>query len=344
MSKKIIRYFIIPIFLPHQGCPHRCVFCQQETITNLSGKQRTPDEIRNTIELAIKSKHFSTQKPKEVAFYGGTFTSLPIAYMTKILDAVRPYIEKNIIQSIRLSTRPDSLSEDRLKILESFNVSTVELGVQSMDDRVLLLSNRGHTSQDTVNAFEILKRRGFTVGAQLMPGLPGDSKEIFMDTIDKIIGLRPDMARLYPTLIIKGTKLAQWYKQRRYTPMGLKDTINLCKEACIRLENAGIPVIRIGLMSSPSLLEKGEIIAGPWHPSLGFLVRSAIYLEKIRPYLPVMGEAKDILLYAPQKEIPLLVGYKKNGMRRIEAITGSVIKDIIPDDSIPYGEVAVKVL
>jgi histone acetyltransferase (RNA polymerase elongator complex component) len=344
LSKRIIKYFIIPIFLPHQGCPYRCVFCQQETITNFSGKQRTTDEIINTIELAIKSKQFSTQKPTEVAFYGGTFTSLPVGYMAKMLGAVRPYMEKNIIQSIRLSTRPDSLNEDRLNILESFNVSTVELGVQSMDDRVLLLSNRGHTPQDTVNAFKILKRRGFSVGAQLMPGLPGDSKEIFMDTIDKVIGLRPDMARLYPTLVIRGTKLAQWYKQGSYTPMGLKDTINLCKEACIRLENAGIPVIRIGLMSSPSLLEKGEIIAGPWHPSLGFLVRSAIHLEKIRPYLPVMGETKHILLHAPQKEIPLLVGYKKSGMRHIEAITGSVIKDFIPDDSIPYGEVAVKVL
>jgi histone acetyltransferase (RNA polymerase elongator complex component) len=213
-----------------------------------------------------------------------------------------------------------------------------------MDDGVLLLSNRGHTSQDTINAFKILKRRGFTVGAQLMPGLPGDSQEIFMDTIEKVIDLRPDMARLYPTLVIRGTKLAQWYKQGRYAPMGLKDTINVCKEACIRLENAGIPVIRIGLMSSPSLLEKGEIIAGPWHPSLGFLVRSAIHLEKIRPCLPVMGGTKNILLHAPHKEIPLLVGYKKSGMRHIEAITGSVIKDIIPDDTIPCGEVAIKVL
>jgi len=308
------------------------------------GKQPTPDEIRNTIELAIRSKQFSAKKPKEVAFYGGTFTSLPIRSMTTMLGTVKPYIEKGIIQSTRLSTRPDSLSEDKLTILESFGVSTVELGVQSMDDGVLLLSNRGHTSQDTINAFKILKRRGFTVGAQLMPGLPGDSQEIFMDTIEKVIDLRPDMTRLYPTLVIRGTKLAQWYKQGRYEPMGLKDTINVCKEACIRLENAGIPVIRIGLMSSPSLLKKGEIIAGPWHPSLGFLVRSAIHLEKIRPCLPVMGGTKNILLHAPHKEIPLLVGYKKSGMRHIEAITGSVIKDIIPDDTIPCGEVAITVL
>jgi len=344
LSKKIKKYFIIPIFLPHEGCPHRCIFCQQQTITNHSGNQHTPDDITNTIELAIKSKHHVNQKLKEVAFYGGTFTSLPIASMTKMLGAVRPYIEKGIIQSIRLSTRPDSLSEDKLNILESFGVSTVELGVQSMDNRVLLLSNRGHTSQDTINAVKILKKRGFNVGAQLMPGLPGDSKEVFMDTVDNIIGLKPDMARLYPTLVIRGTKLAQLYKQGKYTPMRLKDTINLCKEACIRLENAGIPVIRIGLMSSPSLLEKGEIIAGPWHPSLGFLVRSAIHLEKIRPYLPYMDEIKNILLHAPKEEIPLIMGYKKSGIRHIESVTGAMIKDIIPDDSIASGEVAFKVL
>ena len=308
------------------------------------GKQPSPDEIKNIIELAIQSRKFSVSKPKEVAFYGGTFTSLPISSMKEMLSAVKPYIEKGIIQSIRLSTRPDSLSKDRLDILESFSVSTVELGVQSMDDKVLLLSNRGHTSKDTVNAVKMLKGRGFAVGAQLMPGLPGDSKEIFMSTIEKVIRLQPDMARLYPTLVIRGTKLAQFFKEGRYTPMGLKDTITLCKEACLKLENAGIPVIRIGLMSSPSLLEKGEIIAGPWHPSLGFLVRSAIHIEKIRPYLPVMAERKNILLHAPQKEVPLVVGYKKSGMRHIETITGSVIKDIIPDDTIPCGEVVVTVL
>ena len=308
------------------------------------GKQPSPDEIKNIIELAIQSRKFSVSKPKEVAFYGGTFTSLPISSMKEMLSAVKPYIEKGIIQSIRLSTRPDSLSKDRLDILESFSVSTVELGVQSMDDKVLLLSNRGHTSKDTVNAVKMLKGRGFAVGAQLMPGLPGDSKEIFMSTIEKVIRLQPDMARLYPTLVIRGTKLAQFFKEGRYIPMGLKDTITLCKEACLKLENAGIPVIRIGLMSSPSLLEKGEIIAGPWHPSLGFLVRSAIHIEKIRPYLPVMAEKKNILLHAPQQEIPLVVGYKKSGMRHIETITGSVIKDIIPDDTIPCGEVVVTVL
>jgi histone acetyltransferase (RNA polymerase elongator complex component) len=344
LSKKVKRYFIIPIFIPHQGCPHRCIFCQQETITNLSENVAAPDQIRNTIDLAIKSKHFLNQRPKQVAFYGGTFTSLPTTSMKKMLGAVRPYMEKGIIQSVRVSTRPDSLSEDKLDILDSFGVSTVELGVQSMNNKVLLLSNRGHMSHDTINAVKLLKKGGFNVGIQLMPGLPGDSKEVFMETIDDVVGLEPDMARLYPTLVIRGTGLAQWYKQGKYTPMGLNDMVNLCKEACIRLESSGIPVIRIGLMSSPSLLKRGEIIAGPWHPSLGFLVRSAIHLEKLRPYLPTIGKGENIILRAPHEEIPLVVGYKKSGIRHIEATTGALVEAIIPDDSIPSGKISVQSL
>ena len=344
MSKRVENHIIIPIFIPYQGCTNRCIFCQQWTITNRSENLRTPDDIRNTIEAAFKSKKYLTPGPKEIAFYGGTFTSLPGTEMARMLGAVRPYMEKGIIHAIRVSTRPDSLDKGKLDILKDYGVATVELGVQSMDNRVLSLANRGHSAEDTVNAVQLLKEGGFKVGVQLMPGLPGDSGEVFMDTIDKVIGLKPDMARLYPTLVIRGTKLAQWYNEGRYTPMGLRETINLCKEACIKLEGSGIPVIRIGLMSSPSLLKKGEIIAGPWHPSLGFLVRSAIHLQKVTPYLPAQKEAKAIILRAPQKEILLLLGYKKSGLRYLEAITGSIIKDIIPDDSIASGTVAYKAL
>jgi histone acetyltransferase (RNA polymerase elongator complex component) len=344
LSKKIKSHFIIPIFIPHQGCPHRCVFCQQKTITNRSESICTADDIRNFIELAARSKQFPNQKPREIAFFGGTFTSLPNASMVKMLDGAKPFLEKGVIQSIRLSTRPDAVDEDKLDILESYGVSTVELGVQSMDDEVLLLSNRGHTSRQTVDAFRALRNRGFNVGAQLMPGLPGDSQELFLETIDKVIALKPDMARLYPTLVLRGTKLSQWYDQGKYVPMGLDDTVSLCKEACMRLENAGIPVIRIGLMSSPSLLRKGEIRAGPWHPSLGFLVRSAIHLEKVKPYLPTMEKPKNMVLHAPKGEIPLIRGHKKSGIRHIEAMTGGVVKEIISDDSIPSGQVALEIV
>jgi histone acetyltransferase (RNA polymerase elongator complex component) len=341
LSKKIKKYFIIPIFIPNLGCPQRCIFCKQKTITNVSENLPKPEHIKNIIESAIKSKRFCNRKPKEIAFYGGTFTSLSTHTMKKMLDCVRPYKEAGIIHSIRLSTRPDCLGEDKLDILDFYDVSTVELGVQSMDDKVLSISNRGHTSDDTVNAVNILKKRGFNVGIQLMPGLPGDTEDIFMDTISKVISLKPNIARLYPTLVIRGTKLERLYKQGEYLPLGLQDAVSLCKKACIRLENSGTPVIRIGLMSSPSLLE-GDIIAGPWHPSLGFLVRSSMHLERLRQYLPAMGEAKTIIIHAPNNEIPLIIGYKKSGIKHIEAITGSVIKDIIPDDSILPGRIAVQ--
>jgi histone acetyltransferase (RNA polymerase elongator complex component) len=290
--------------------------------------------------MAVQSKRFPERGSKEIAFYGGTFTALPNTTMRKILDVVCPFLKDGTIQTIRLSTRPDALGKDKLRILESYGVSTVELGVQSMDDKVLLLSQRGHSSSDTVAAFRVLRENGFKVGAQLMPGLPGDSPGRFMETIDNVIGLKPDMARLYPTLVIRGTRLAQWYKQGTYTPWGLENTVNLCKEACIRLEDAGIPVIRIGLMSSASLLKKGEIMAGPWHPSLGLLVRSAMHLEKVKSCLPFVGEKRSIVLFAPEKETPLIRGHKNSGIHQIEAIIGASVKGVVPDNSVPAGEVA----
>jgi histone acetyltransferase (RNA polymerase elongator complex component) len=340
LSKGVKRHFIIPIFIPHQGCPHRCVFCQQRTITNVSEDLYTPDHITTAIASALRSKSYPPHTPKEVAFYGGTFTSIPTSAMVGMLSAVRPFIKEGAIDSIRLSTRPDSIDETKLDILESYGVTTVELGTQSMDNEVLTLSNRGHTTSDSVHAVQLLKKRGFTVGVQLMPGLPGDSKRVFMDTIERVIALKPHMARLYPTLVLKGTRLAQWYREGKYTPMELEETVSVCKDACMQLESSGIPVIRIGLMSSPSLLAKGEIIAGPWHPSLGFLVRSAVHIDRVRPSLPAPGEAKAIIIHAPRRDIPLLRGYRDSGLRSLESITGATITTILPDDSIAPGEVS----
>jgi len=340
LSKSVKKHFIIPVFIPHQGCPYRCVFCQQRTITNVWGDLCTPDDIKRIIETAMWSKSFSSHQHREIAFYGGTFTSIPSSAMIGMLNSVKPFLESGVLSAIRLSTRPDSIDEAKLDILESYGVSTVELGVQSMDDEVLALSNRGHTANDTVNAVQLLKKRGFKVGVQLMPGLPGDSRTIFMHTIQRVIDMKPHVARLYPTLVLKGTKLSRWYHEGKYTPMELEDTISICKDACIQLEDSHISVIRIGIMSSPSLLAKGEILAGPWHPSLGFLVRSDIHIEKVRPYLPDSGTAKSIVLYAPQRDIPLLRGYRNAGLKQIESLTGARIDSILPEASIAPGKLA----
>lgn len=333
---------IIPIFISHSGCPHRCIFCDQEKITSQSVRPVGGDDVREVLEKAINSRRFDIKRNPEVAFYGGTFTGLPKDRITRLLEAVAPYIRDRLISSIRVSTRPDFIDEECLKIMKDFHVSTVELGVQSLDEDVLLMARRGHTVGDVIRAVQILKRNGFKVGIQLMPGLPGDSEERFRDTIEKIIGLDPDMARVYPALVIKGTGLARMYEEGCYRPLTLEKGVDLCAQGVARLEANGIPVIRIGLMSSPSLLEERRIVSGPWHPAFGFLVRSAIHQKAIEPDLPAPGTAKGIRIFAPERKIPLIRGYKNRGIRMIEEKTGAEVLGITVDDNLPGGRVRIE--
>ena len=333
------RHLIVPIFITFQGCPHRCVFCQQEKITSQSNLVTTSEAVTKTLVTALQSDRFDPGRRPEVAFYGGTFTGLPVERMSALLGAVRPFLEKGLFASIRVSTRPDALDRQRLDLMKRCGVSTVELGVQSMDDGVLALSRRGHSARDTVESVKLLGECGFKVGIQLMPGLPGDSEETFLKTVETVKDLAPDMVRLYPAIVIRGTELARRYEEKRYTPWGLDETLNICKRSCVELEDSGIPVIRIGLMSSPSL--DGEIVAGPWHNALGFLVRSAIHHDRIARFLPVKGGAGGIRLRVPRKEIPLVRGYQNQGLRRIEERCATKVVGVIPDDSVRNGQIAV---
>jgi len=335
------RPLIVPIFIPYQGCPHRCVFCQQEKITARTAGAVDRSYVKETLDTAIDSKGFDAGRDPQVAFYGGTFTRIPIERMAYLLEAVAPYIKQGFFKSIRVSTRPDALDDERLQLMKARNVSTVELGSQSMDEEVLAKTQRGHTARDTVQSVMMLKQYGFKVGIQLMPGLPGDSKEKFMKTVEKVVLLRPDMVRLYPALVIRGTELAGWYQAKRYQPLGLESAVQICSESCMRLESNGIPVIRIGLMSSPSLLQEGQIVAGPWHEAFGFLVRSAIHQQRIEPWLPMPGEAERIGLRVPSREVPLVRGYKNRGLRLIENKTGAEVINVIPDASVSPGRIRV---
>ena len=333
---------IIPIFISHSGCPHRCIFCDQEKITSQSVRSVGTDDVREVLEKAISSKRFDIRRNPEVAFYGGTFTGLPKDRIKELLEAVAPYIRDRFISAIRVSTRPDFIDEERLKIMKAFHVRTVELGVQSLDEDVLSMAQRGHTAGDVIRAVQILKKSGFKVGIQLMPGLPGDSAERFRATIEKVIGLNPDMVRLYPALVIEGTGLARMYAEGSYRPLTLEEGVDLCVDAVTRLETNGIPVIRIGLMSSPSLLEDRRIVSGPWHTAFGFLVRSAIHQKAIEADLPAPGTAKRIKIFAPEREIPLIRGYKNRGIRMIEEKTGAEVLRITVDDNLPGGRVRIE--
>jgi histone acetyltransferase (RNA polymerase elongator complex component) len=261
--------------------------------------------------------------------------------MESLLKAVKPYLREGLFTSIRVSTRPDAIDEKRLDLMKAYGVLTVELGAQSMDDDVLALSKRGHGALDTVRSVQLLRQQGLKVGIQLMPGLPGDSENKFMKTVDEVITLQPDVVRLYPAVVIKGTELAEWHKEKRYQPLGLEEAVNVCRESCIRLEANGIPVIRMGLMSSASLRQEGQIVAGPWHEAFGFLVRSAIYQKNVEPFLPDPNEAAKIILRVHFRDIPLARGYKNLGLRSIEDKTGAEVIKVMVDETVPSGQIGV---
>ena len=336
------RPLIVPIFIPYQGCPHRCIYCQQEKITDQAARRLNPSDITETLNKAIRSPKFEQAEAPEVAFYGGTFTSLPEKQMIRLLEAVEPYIKQGFFSSIRVSTRPDALDDSKLKLIRDLHVTTVELGAQSLDDDVLGLARRGHSAADTIASVRLLKENGFKVGIQLMPGLPGDTENTFLKTVEVVARLSPHMVRLYPTVVIRGTELEDLYRAGDYQPLSLIEAVNLCVKSCTQLEENGIPVIRMGLMSSPSLLEKGEIVAGPWHEAFGFLVRSEIHHQKITPCLPEKNAIGMIRIRAPRREIPLVVGYKNRGLRSIEEKTGAEVLGVTPDDSVPAGQIRVE--
>jgi len=342
VSERRLRPLIVPIFIPHEGCPHRCVFCDQQKITSQPPGPVKREYVENILKGAVKSKDFFARPRREVAFYGGTFTRLSKDRIRTLLKVVAPYIKEGHFHSIRVSTRPDAIDARLLEMMKDCHVLTVELGAQSMDDDVLSLSQRGHRARDTIQSLQILRRYEFKVGIQLMPGLPGDSIEKFRSTITQVIALHPDMVRLYPALAIDGTTLALWHREGKYRPLGLGEAVEICAESCLRLEAENIPVIRIGVMSSPSLLEKGRIVAGPWHPAFGFLVRSRIYLSDIEAELPAPGAASRIRIRAPRREIPLLRGYRNEGLKWIEGRTGAEVIKVRPDDTLPSGKIRIE--
>ena len=273
---------IIPFFITHSGCPHQCVFCNQRNIT---GQDRPIDASIIPRKIHEYLRTYNTDRPVHAAFYGGSFTALPNELQKSYLEAVQPFIQSGKILGIRLSTRPDCITREIVLLLKEYHVDTIELGVQSMDEGVLLLSGRGHTSTDAINAVKFLREFSITIGLQLMLGLPGDSSDTFMNTIKKVIELKPDFVRLYPLLVIKGTLLEKMYTLGMYAPLSLDEAVSLCREALVRFEKAGIDVIRIGLQSTEELEKPGTVLAGPYHPAFGQLVESAVLLDKMRSAL-----------------------------------------------------------
>lgn len=307
---------VFPVFIPFMGCPYRCIYCNQYATTPVKGG--TYDAVLNQAETAIHSLAKRVidgmEDPSEIAFFGGTFTALPLEVMKTLLNLASPYVEKGIFRGIRFSTRPDALSWEVLETLKSYPVSTVELGVQSLDDRVLKLTRRGYGSHTVSLAVSAIRSQGWKLGIQLMPGLPGDSFETFQKSVEATCLLKPDFVRLYPTVVIRDTLLEKWYRQGTYRPLTLKEAISWCAEAFIKFWSYGIKVIRMGLQATEDL-KAPLLVAGPYHPAFGYLVKVHVWRIWVDRVMEAKRAGDGITIVVPKRLVSECVGPRRINLR-----------------------------
>ena len=329
-----MRKYNIPIFVPHKGCPYDCVFCNQKRITgNL--KETTPDDVTRTIDEYLKTLP-NKDSNIEVAFFGGSFTGIQIVEQSALMERVMPYIKSGRVCGIRLSTRPDYITREILDNLKKHGVTTIELGVQSMVESVLKAATRGHNGTQVRDAVMLIREYGFSLGLQMMTGLPGDTDEYSIMTAQRIIDLNPDFVRIYPTLTIRDTYLEKMYHKGEYTPQTLESAVMLSKKLLLMFENAGIGVIRIGLQPTDEINEDASVVAGPFHSAFGELVESAVYYDLIID--AISGLSGDVTVYVNPSEISKATGNKRANIIKIKENTGINIK-IAPDSNLKRREV-----
>lgn len=311
----MIKHYIIPIFVPHFGCPHDCIFCNQKKITGLSTSVRPKD-----VEKIIKEHLLTFKNPAtiELAFFGGSFTAIDIETQRELLSVPVKYKLAKKIDKIRLSTRPDSIDNNILEMLKENLVDTIELGVQSLDDDVLHKSGRGHSASDVYNACKLIKEYDINLGLQMMIGLPGDTKEKSIHTCKEFIKLNPFCVRIYPTLVIKETFLEKEYLNYRYKALSIEEAVEISSILLMLFMTNDIDVIRIGLQPTESIQMGRDVVSGPFHPAFRQLVESDIYLKVIESYISkekLQTENKELLIKANNKIISSIAGQKSSSRK-----------------------------
>lgn len=295
----------ISIFVPHIGCPNKCSFCNQRYITGANKAPRAED-VDNAVSAAIGGKAFNG-KTAEIAFFGGSFTAINRAYMTDLLKAATKYVVNGTVKGIRISTRPDAIDDEILTLLKEYRVTSIELGAQSMNDRVLRMNNRGHTSGDVVKASKLIKQYGFELGLQMMTGLYADNDASALKTAAKLIELKPATVRIYPTIVLKDTDLAALYSDGIYKPQTLFEAVNLAAKLYKLFCDNDIKVIRLGLHS----IEDDAFIAGPWHPAFSELCQSEIMLTGV---ISKLGEKGDYIIYVGKSDVSKMIGQGRKNL------------------------------
>ena len=326
----------IAIFVPHNGCPNTCAFCNQRTISG-EQKQPSPQDVEDVIQCALASLG-DDAKHGEIAFFGGSFTAIDREYMVSLLEAAGGYVRQGLIGGIRCSTRPDCIDREVLDILKSYGVTAIELGAQSMDDRVLQLNERGHTAQQVRDASELIREYGIELGLQMMTGLYGDSDDGARYTAQEIAKLQPATVRIYPTVVLRGTKLAQLVESGEYIPQPVDGAVNICAELLEFFEQRGIAVIRLGLHASRDV--ESEQVAGAYHPALRELCESRIFLNRAVQMLRERFEnppEETIVLQVAPADISKMTGQRRANISRLQEMGYTVRVKGLPQ--IPKGSI-----
>ena len=307
---------VIPVFIPHEGCPYRCAFCNQSKISG-TNSHNDHEKIQDVIRQYLRVHDINSLPDfREVAFYGGSFTGLTFERQKKLFNAVRPWIISNHIHSIRVSTHSLLVNETNISFLKDNSVRVVELGIQSTNNKILRAVGRPCDIETVKDAVHLIRKNGLGLGLQLMPGLPGDEEAIFLKSVNDVIELKPDFVRIYPTLVIKNTQLYEMYKAKKYIPWSLDRMILLVKESMKKFKNANIPVIRVGLHSGPSMLK--NLIAGPYHPSFRYLVESLIARENMVTLIDRLENVPSIIIFkVPSRQVSLYLGHKKDNIQAL---------------------------
>jgi len=303
----------IPIFLPELACPHRCVFCNQ---SHISGQKSIPSfqDVTDTIEKYLKT--IPQNSTIQIAFFGGSFTGLPISIQKDYLQLAQPYLTSGAVSGIRISTRPDYITNEILEMLSDYGVTEIELGAQSIDDGVLKASGRGHSSNDIRLAAQLILSKNIHLGLQMMIGLPGDSLEKSLQTANTIIELGAHSTRIYPTLVVKDTPLAMLFEQGKYSPLSIDEAIAWTKELYLLFERNNVTVLRTGLHPNEEFNSKTSLLAGPYHPSFKELVLSSIWMDLFEQSLP-QGKGK-LTVFVSDEEINHAIGYNSSNKKKLK--------------------------
>ena len=316
------KQYIIPIFVPHLGCPNDCVFCNQKSISGQT-KQVTKEDVKNIIEEHLK--YIKKDSKVEVAFFGGSFTGIEEEKQEELLAAAYEYIKQKKVDSIRISTRPDYIDKKILKRLKKYKVKTIELGVQSANDYILKKAGRGHTFEDVVKASKLIKWYGFDLGHQMMVGLPESTTVDEINTAKQLIKLKPKMVRIYPVLVIKNTKLEKDYNDGKYKPLTVTQAVEVCKELVKLFVKKHIEVIRIGLQPTDTITnpedEKSEVVAGPFHPAFRQLVESGMWYDVIVEKIKQLNtKVKEVVVTVNPADVNNVIGQRKDNINNLREV------------------------